>query len=79
MRGQVYQLGHGEDAVSEAKLSPSCSSAVPMEGALHECLPYVGVCEVFILTLTDTELIMTELSQEPGEETVCSDPGLERK
>ena len=36
-------------------------------------LSYDGVCEVFIKTLADTELIMTEVSREPGEERMCSD------
>ena len=65
----------------EAKLPPSCFSAVSIGGVLQEYLPYDGVCEVFIPTLTDTELIMDEVSPEPGEERVCSDtfPDLERK
>lgn len=67
-RDKFTSRASGEDTVLEAELSPSCS-AVPMGGALQECIPYDEVCEVFILTLTNTELIMTELSL-----SVCSDP-----
>jgi hypothetical protein len=45
-----------------------------MGGSLQEFLPYDRVCDVFIPTSIDTELIMTELSSEPGEERVCFDP-----